>query len=315
MEKDFTEAKNVLSALETYVRGKIEKKNQVATETPVAVQKMSLASQPELVSDHLVEESALPPLGVQSEIGTNGTSESINQSTAVEGNINSLNTQDDVVQNQPSTEVLGEQLNIPAGEGSSALENSSIQTAASIDTMTGDVSSSELESKIIPAEEIPAIADIPTLVPESTVMQGSIGTGEVQQQQPSENDLNVLQPIESNSNGVVGTPGEEVKVVETTANDSLTSTMAPLEASAIVNQPPQLEVAQFDAIPEVSIPGKEMNSEPASYQASTSDAQAYISDISQVASDTNVVMPTGTTMQEASDETLVVGPESFTPSR
>ncbi len=69
-----------------------------------------------------------------------------------------------------------------------------------------------------------------------------------------------------------------------------------------------------EIIPDIVMPSGGIEDKGA-YQASANGAQAVIQDVTPVASDTSVVLPNGITEEIANGDTLVVGPDSFGPSR
>lgn len=286
--KDFTEAKRVLEDLEHYVKGKIAKKNNVVEETPVAVQEMSLASQPEVVSDHLEEESTLQPLGtetlevnnkdLESEVPTlesvngEGTSDLKDAVTLTDNNMISEGVKEvdsnGFVQPEVNAGLIPEVTAQPAGKTDSIINQAGGETLENIPAVS--LAPEQGEGKT------------PDLIDASVgTMATAIGSG---------NDLSSQQ-----------TSGMK------------TSDAQLQQAQAINSQP--IETSQVDGIPEISIAKQESSEGPNNYQASATGAQATVNEIIPAASDNNVVMPTGTTSEEAHDDTLVVGPESFSLSR
>lgn len=69
--------------------------------------------------------------------------------------------------------------------------------------------------------------------------------------------------------------------------------------------------SSMESVPEIVMPTVGLNGTNINYQASAGSAQAIINEVEPAKSDTNVVMPSGTTVEDANNQTMVVGPEAF----
>lgn len=344
-KKDFTEAKRVLDELKAYAEGKIAKRNQTNTEAPTIGQEMTLASQPEVVSDHLEEESVLPPLDatVEAVANTGVSQESATADVGTDVTANTLNTgngaeeaqiADGVAQNDGNKEEISasapQQVNnggtadaiastptpepLPQVEMTTATQGTDINNMAtsSMDASLESVNSSLNTGTDVALESVPevSVANGQALANENLQAGTSLDNGSSAEIQP-EQVGNGETLIESAPDGLA------------TVNSGPSTVGIPESMGTNIGQgnetipdvTPQPAIPQIEAIPEISIPGQDMGTLTDNYQASANGAQAVISDITPAVSNTNVVMPTGTTEEEANDQTLVVGPESFTPSR
>lgn len=343
-KKDFTEAKRVLDDLKAYAEGKIAKRNQTNTGAPAIEQEMTLASQPEVVSDHLEEESVLPPLDATIEaVANTGVSQenatsiaSTNGTEVLNAGIGSGDTQTatELVQNDSSKEdaianisqqgtnsetVEAAPITSPStlhqGEMTTSVQATDINNMAN----SGMDASLELVNASLNTGTDEALESVPK---ESTIGGQALENGNLQNVASLDTGNSTVIQQEAIGNGE--TLNGPISEGLTTANSIPDTQAIPKSTgSSIVDNndsitglsPQPVAIPQIDVIPEISIPGQDMDNSTDNYQASANGAQAVLSDIAPAVSDTNVVMPSGTTEEEANDQTLVVGPEAFTPSR
>lgn len=292
VKKDFTEAKRVLDELKNYAKAKIVAKNTgVVEEIPTQV--MNLASQPELISDHIEEESVLAPLGDATisapvenipdnsgglqEASNDGVKETSIQDNGQKEEVAVIQNSEGVVQatsqEETSTvEAIDQTNNKTMGDATSTEQAQAINNTA-IDATQGAVNVS-IDNSNVGATIVEPSAEIPAINPMGAVVDSSASESEI--------SMESTEPATMS-----GVSGENVL--------------------------PQIQ--EIEPIPEISIQSTGIANETGAYQAGNNGAQATISDVTAAVSDRNVVMPTGTTAEEANDQTLVVGPESFGPTR
>lgn len=314
--------KQLLNALKRYAEEKIANRNKVSEAAPLP--EMNLASQPVIASDHLGEESVLQP---------------INNDESLAENVGGENQGLDASQNF-APEALGEaKENVPELAESLVTEtqgnyiqdtNSFIQgteepSVASISTqgevgvaqeVNNSVNESPQGTEVLNQEgTVLQTQGLETGVPSlenTAINQGSV-VDDLAGDAQSSIEQNQMQSTEQYGVVNYNTPAE----MSGEMNSSLTAsvTVQPQGNNISNGISDDRKIADMVTIPEISIPETGIPSETASYQASSNGSQAYIADVTPAMSDANVIMPTGLTPDVANDQTLVVGPESFTQSR
>ncbi len=281
--------KQLLNALKRYVEEKIANRNKVSEAAPLP--EMNLASQPVIASDHLGEESVLQPINNDELLAENiggenqGLAESQNFASEVLGTesatlINSTPLTTKIKEEVPE---LAESLVTEAQGGYTQDTNGPIQGSSPEETSVASISTQ--------GEGV-----VPQAVNNST--NGLSRETEVLSQEPA--DLQT-QGLET---GVPSLENTAINQVSVSDGNNIPNGVNDVR-----------QIADMVTIPKISIPETGLPSETASYQASSIGSQAYIADITPAMSDANVIMPTGLTPDVANDQTLVVGPESFTQSR
>ncbi len=310
---DFSEAKRVLEQLQQYIKEKCLQEEQKKNEQEV--QEIPLASQPTLLSDHLGEESFLQPLEGQVLSADNNFMMKTDQPKD-KSLITPANEQQDVIM----------KFNQSMGE----LEKGQVLSADNNNFMMKTDQPKD-ESLITPANE-----------PQDVMMKFNQSMEELEKSQIENNAYtNVgLQGVSSDigNNYVINnfTQGTENATTGNLAPDnnvSITQTEVSIDQfqQEKLEQPDFIQtqqsetvgIAQNEAtksmnnveiIPDIVMPSGGIEDKGA-YQASANGAQAVIQDVTPVASDTSVVLPNGITEEIANGDTLVVGPDSFGPSR
>lgn len=271
---DFSDAKRVISNLAQYITQKQNNINNIGNQT-VVTQEMSLASQPELQSDHLVEEAELIPEGISTatettnvDIGYNSPGE-IQESTAV-NNGQSLDSGyvDGTPQliPMPSIEPMAGNLEVqPQPQATSTMLDTSAAalTADAQALVSGDEylsQSNGLEATSQPSD----ISQEPAFV--STMPQ----------------DGNNIQPVA----GVE--PGIDTKVI-----------------------PDNGDIPIIEPIPDVSVPQGDLGSEGPSEYVAVGTGATVLPEQTQELAQEPVIMPTGVTSDIANNQDLVITPTSF----
>lgn len=331
--------KQLLNALKRYAEDKIANRNKVSEAAPLP--EMNLASQPVIASDHLGEESVLQPINNDELLAENINGESQGLDASQNFALEALGTESNaqVINPAPSTTEVKEEVPelteslVTEAQGTYIQDtNSSIQvnsteepSAVSISTQGEGIvppvvnnSVNDLSQGTEPLNQEPAVLQTQGLEPDvpslknTAINQASVSNGLTEDTQSSI-EQNQLQSTGQNGMMNYNTPSEMSGEMNSTLTASSTISSQGNNIPNGVNDDGQ--IADMITIPEISIPETGIPAETTSYQASSNGSQAFIADVTPAMSDANVVMPTGLTPDVANDQTLVVGPESFTQSR
>lgn len=331
--------KQLLNALKRYAEDKIANRNKVSGSVPLS--EMNLASQPVIASDHLEEESVLQPIN---------NDELLTENIGVEnqGLVTSQNFASDTLGTDSETQVIN------PTPSTIEVKEEEPKLAESLDTevqgnyiqdTNGSIQGSSTEEASVASLSTQDGGAAPQ-VANNSINELSQGTGTLNQEpaalqpqglEPGVSSLEntAINPA-SESDVLAGAPQSSIEQnqMQSTGQNGMMNYNMPAEMSGEVNSSlnayPTIQpqgnnipngvnddgqIADMITIPEISIPETGITSETASYQASSNGSQAYIADVTPAMSDANVIMPTGLTPDVANDQTLVVGPESFTQSR
>lgn len=295
------EAKKVLDQLQQYIKGKSLQKQ--TKQNNGVIQEIPLASQPAVQSDHLVEESVLQPIEGQN-LSTDKI-ENADQVLALE------NHPQDVMMTFGSSELnLG---NNPSYNP--AYTNTGLQTAPSdigdnslINNSEGQLNSdnySDLNNKTVEGQNGEENSLVKPL-PDASLNSYPQG---LESASTSVLDLNngaLTAQTETVTSQLQQEPLEQPDLIQE-QQSTINNTTSPTEYE-------NGNMSGVETIPDIVMPSGGIEDKGA-YQASTNGAQAVIQDVTPVASDTSVVLPNGITEEIANGDTLVVGPDSFGPSR
>ena len=315
---DFSEAKRVLEQLQQYIKEKCLQEEQKKNEQ--GVQEIPLASQPTMLSDHLGEESFLQPLEGQVLSADNNDNNNNN---------NNNNNSFMMATDQPKDESLITPANQPQDammkfdQSMGVLEKSQIENNAYTNVGLQDISSDIGNNDVINDSEGKLSSD----------HSGDLINKTAEEQYVQENNLTNSLSDTSLNNFPQGTEIATTGNLAPDNNVSITQTEVPINQfrQEKLEQPDFIQtqqsetvgIAQNEAtksmnnveiIPEIVMPNAGFEDD-GTYQASANGAQAVIQDVTPAVSDTSVVLPNGITEEIANEDTLVVGPDSFGPSR
>lgn len=273
-EINFSEARETLEKLTNYINQKIQRRNSSGAS------ELNLASQPEVVSDHLGEEIPLTPVG-------------------------------SAQQNQmPSTEAVGmSATSIPAVNGISTIEN---QSANEITEMSVKESSFEQGSSVAMASvqdtnqqlgqfNVPSVQENSSI---SSVPAGEVSALDTNQPATQINNANFQNAELTPDTYEAPSTGEKTSELESIPN---------IDLSGVLNQSNgELETISAPQLNGMSSDNSQKNDE--GYKAIMNNATiGYPAETPPET--TPVVMPNGMTQDMASDTSVVVGPEAFNMTR
>lgn len=305
-KKDFSEAKRVLGELSTYINNKITTKTNTNQQNATAVinQGMTLASQPELVSDHLSEERPLVGIEQSNQPGeqiANQQPEYIN--TAAGFQVPSVDNQDYANQSvMPQTTSAIEYIQTPSvsiqqGDSQNDMLNNNAEIT-NLSAQTASITSQPADIKNEPYLDTTPMAQSTELIDASTP---SVDI------QPFGTSANAANPSPENFNAI---SQEFINVPQaTTQNEPMQPPLSePINNINVSTIQPQ--VPGMEQVPEIGIPNAV--SQETGYQATSQPtATVSIPASMNIVSSEPVVMPTGTTAEMANDASIVVGPDSF----
>lgn len=326
---NIVEARQVLDQLKLYAEGKIASRDNSIEVAHLS--EMNLASQPVIESDHLGEESVLQPIindetmvksaGADTQ-GENMMLSSVSESPAISSGTQLVSSDSTAKIEENSTTKIQEN----SVQGAKDYQPSSMATEMPATSLSnqGVLTSQIGDDSVNLSQETETLnqgiealktkeydASTPSI--ENTLINQSPVSGSFTSTVQNSIEQNIKQIPEQGGTLDYNQPATISGVAETSLIEGSASKVQSEKASTEFNTDGQ--IAEMVTIPEISIPETGIPSNTESYQATSSGSQAYIADVTPSESDVNVTMPTGLTPDVANDQTLVVGPESFTQSR
>ena len=275
---DFADAKRVISNLALYISQKQNNINNMGDQTVVS-QGMNLASQPELQSDHLVEETALTPTGISTETLTTGIENGYNPTAEGQESIGANNGQSSgsvYVEGQTQSSQLPPE-SMPAYNP--VAENLGVEPQPQATSTILDTSAAAL------TKEAPAAVSATVNLSPSNDLE-AVHSGEIIEEPAF---VSVIPQGE--------TSGQQTEALETNIDSQVTR-----EDS---------EIPLIEPIPDVIAPQGNVGAEQQSEYVAVANGATVLSEQSQELTQEPVILPTGTTPDMANNQELVITPTSF----
>ncbi|MCH5167679.1 MAG: hypothetical protein J1F35_07320 [Erysipelotrichales bacterium] len=277
---NFAEVKTILNGVQTYILAKQAVNNSQIEQPAVVNQEMNLASQPEIPSDHLLEETVLSSEGIN--VDANETMDKLD--AGLETPVPDIT--ETLPQGMPNTstdafaQVASEQNIIPE-----------VQTM--ISEQVGDVSSQPDASSMLDTSATSLMND--TTISSDQTEEVPIMDAAMPEVEPANE---ALSDAPAGLETIQGT--DFVQSGNVVTNDAINND------SSLAYQNTEFPMAQDGLI--------EGTEQAQTYVASGNAASTVITEIAPAVSTEPVVMPTGTTPDMGNNPELVVSAESFGPT-